>query len=566
MPQLQINQGPQDALLYDNTRSYFTNVGYVRTSNFQMELRDVDAQSAGTQLGTTAQFVIPKAADLLGPVDLMVDFNTTETSMVSSLGTSQQSIWAAWVEAVGFAMIERIVFSVGSHDIETITGDQLYITNELMRGDEHRFAKDQILKTGRPAIRVDCGTGTSYDVIYDKGSETSSGSGVFHNPTGRLITAALHDGSNLSNLHFVGKKLIIPLGLFFTRHPSQYFPLAAIAGCNDVRISVKFRSLNELLLIKTSQPVVGGMITGAAYTTNPPPISYTPPNFSAIHSCKLRCHYIHVTGPEASLLMNKEHVRLLKLWQPNTVYKTLDSGPTKTFTVDIDLPFLHPVQELIIVIRKNSEMSSSTDASPLSTVYDQKARNKNYFAFQGAGKDPNIESQINSVHEGTGTLNREEAYLKVDSFKLTLNGQDRHPSLAAEGIDRDYLMNRIMPMIHSNTTTNFREIADSSYYRSNIAATAGNTTSPFPSDDFNGLAELMDRKEIYVYPFSLNPEGSNPSGAVNFSKVSHSKLTIKGLAYANAANAGGIEYRFDVWGVHYNWLQIKDGRALTSFA
>ena len=43
MPQLQINQGPQDALLYDNTRSYFTNVGYVRTSNFQMELRDVPA-------------------------------------------------------------------------------------------------------------------------------------------------------------------------------------------------------------------------------------------------------------------------------------------------------------------------------------------------------------------------------------------------------------------------------------------------------------------------------------------------------------------------------------------
>ena len=31
MPQLQINQGPQDALLYDNTRSYFTNVGYNST-------------------------------------------------------------------------------------------------------------------------------------------------------------------------------------------------------------------------------------------------------------------------------------------------------------------------------------------------------------------------------------------------------------------------------------------------------------------------------------------------------------------------------------------------------
>ena len=45
MPQLQINQGPQDALLYDNSKSYFTNVGYVRTSNFQMELRDISSQN-----------------------------------------------------------------------------------------------------------------------------------------------------------------------------------------------------------------------------------------------------------------------------------------------------------------------------------------------------------------------------------------------------------------------------------------------------------------------------------------------------------------------------------------
>ena len=72
MPQLQINQGPQDALLYDNSRSYFTNVGYVRTSNFQVEYRDVDPQSAA-QFGGTVNFVIPKAADLLGPVDLVID-------------------------------------------------------------------------------------------------------------------------------------------------------------------------------------------------------------------------------------------------------------------------------------------------------------------------------------------------------------------------------------------------------------------------------------------------------------------------------------------------------------
>ena len=58
MPQLQINQGPQDALLYDNSKSYFTNVGYVRTSNFQMELRDISSQN-NAALGQTVQLTLP---------------------------------------------------------------------------------------------------------------------------------------------------------------------------------------------------------------------------------------------------------------------------------------------------------------------------------------------------------------------------------------------------------------------------------------------------------------------------------------------------------------------------
>jgi hypothetical protein len=171
------------------------------------------------------------------------------------------------------------------------------------------------------------------------------------------------------------------------------------------------------------------------------------------------------------------------------------------------------------------------------------------------------------VHENSFSTNYVEAYLKVNSFKLTLNGQERHPSLAAEGIDRDYLMNRIMPMLHTNTTNTFREISDSSHNKSGSSIQHHfNTNSPFPTDDYKALAELLDRKEIYVYPFALNPEGANPSGAVNFSKVSHAKLTIRGKSFSTASVADGIDYRCDVWGVHYNWLQIKDGRALTSFA
>ena len=118
MPQLQINQGPQDALLYDNTRSYFTNVGYVRTSNFQMELRDVPAVN-NAALGSRVDFIIPKSADLLGPIDLMVDLNAASTPSGTHTGN-----YSAWVESLGYAMIEEMSFQIGSHTVETISGDQ----------------------------------------------------------------------------------------------------------------------------------------------------------------------------------------------------------------------------------------------------------------------------------------------------------------------------------------------------------------------------------------------------------------------------------------------------------
>ena len=89
---------------------------------------------------------------------------------------------------------------------------------------------------------------------------------------------------------------------------------------------------------------------------------------------------------------------------------------------------------------------------------------------------------------------------------------------------------------------------------------------------------LQGSKNILVYPFSLNPEGPNPSGAVNFSKVSHAKLKIlTDVATVGPTKTptgtspdlvpkGGQSYRVDVYGLYYNWLQIKDGRALLSFA
>ena len=598
MPQLQINQGPQDALLYDNTRSYFTNVGYVRTSNFQVELRDVEPVN-NAELGSQVQFVIPKAADLLGPLDLIVEFNAPSSLNVASG-------YAAWVENIGYAMLEKVIFSVGSTDVETITGDQLNIINELMRSETQRLDKT-IGKTGRGACSYQpnhLAVAGSAHVFFD-----TPGASVPHGGTeftdGRAI--AINDAaySTAADTKRYKKKVVVPLGLFFTKHPSQYFPLAAIAGCNDVRVTVKFRNMSELIIVGNSAvacsllddvAVAGSVSAGDPGTaTNPvttidvaaSPTAVTMANLTwpnkKIESCHLRAHYVHVTGPEATTLMNKEHVRLMKLWQNNGAFTKKVTGKSTATSnkvngsFNIDLSFLHPIQEFIITIRKTTELSSADSGEVAPNALDQKALGKNRFAYHGNGTDPNIESMANRCSAGDGAIlstavgsdsaAKLQSYqskppgvfsadlstptLKVNGFKLTLNGQERHPSLN-KGIERDYLMDRLMPMLHSNTATNYEAISRGSLVDGSEL-------------DFAHLQQLKDRKEIYVYPFALNPEGPNPSGAVNFSKVSHARLTIE---YDSVGVYGGeeVEFQVDVYGVYYNWLQIKDGRALLSFA
>ena len=74
MPQfkLPLQHGPQDALLLDCSRSYFNNVGYVRTCDFQQEIKDITSTNTAA-FGTTTHYTVDRAADLLGQMDLVLN-------------------------------------------------------------------------------------------------------------------------------------------------------------------------------------------------------------------------------------------------------------------------------------------------------------------------------------------------------------------------------------------------------------------------------------------------------------------------------------------------------------
>ena len=611
MPQLQINQGPQDALLYDNSRSYFTNVGYVRTSNFQVEYREVESQNTAAW-GSTVNYIIPKAADLLGPVDLRVTIPApTEDGFVGDTSgntpdytaVASTHLYTSFVDELGFAMIEKITFSVGNNDIETLTGEELQIRNELMTSDEMRLGHAHTLKTGKPVFSDET---TPMDDELPGLNEVKLTAGQFvagaaqntkkvNRDYTRIITAISGD----KHRKMADRHLIIPLGLFFTKHVSQYFPLAAVAGCNDIRIAIKFRQLSELVQVGGRWCEVSGDTSAeqntAIDTTMSSAFKITkvgPPAIAA-PTARLLCHYVHVTGPEAQTLMNKEHVRLLKLFQHQTEHvNRIQNGK-----IELNLSFLHPVSTLLITIRNEDDLTTEVGKVDKPTTFTpsagtasatqaaaavralrvggggngdtnqthMKLRGKGFFFYHGDGTPPNYDrGDINLTPDDgqTGTV-------RVKGIKLTLNGQERHPGLT-DGIDYEYLQHRLLPMLHSNSNAvNKQRLA--------MAPGLGSAQTDYG---------LQGSKNIFVYPFSLNPEGSNPSGAVNFSKVSHAKLTIDvsdnkasstntidtfplDLVSANAggslpSNISGL--RVDVYALYYNWLQIKDGRALLSFA
>ena len=70
---LQYNTGVQDQLLQDKHNSLFIHPGYVKSTLAQQSLSDLRPTQDTKYFGNSIKFTIPPMADLLGPVDLMLD-------------------------------------------------------------------------------------------------------------------------------------------------------------------------------------------------------------------------------------------------------------------------------------------------------------------------------------------------------------------------------------------------------------------------------------------------------------------------------------------------------------
>ena len=279
MPQfkLPLQHGPQDALLLDCSRSYFNNVGYVRTCDFQQEIKDITSTNVAA-FGTTTHYTIDRAADLLGQMDLILNF-TVEQSIPAVEGTHAGDLELdALVDGFGYAMIDTIKITVGTNEIQEIQGEWLAIENALTRDKDFRY-NDMVLMDNSAVV-----DNTHQRAIHDQSS---------------TLTAPANYKRSF--------EIIVPLSTFFSKHPSQFLPLAAVAGCNDIKVAVKLRPLSDL--VYKARLYDHSNTAFVAVGDHTPTKSTLKAEAVTMH---LRSHFYHVPGPEANALISKEHVRLIK--------------------------------------------------------------------------------------------------------------------------------------------------------------------------------------------------------------------------------------------------------------
>ena len=609
---LQYNTGIQDQLLQDKHNSLWIHPGYTKSTLAQQSLSDLRPVQDTKYFGNVIKFTVPPMADLLGPVDLMLDLNEAVTKKSGDDDDKYDDTYVGWVETLGFAMIDYATLSIGQNEIERISGDQMQIMNELMTGNKGKQVQT-VGTTGRSlvALRGDQlpdPTSTHHQTHYKWRNR--------HYKSPRLV---LDQGKACKAM-----KLCVPLPFFFTKSPQDSLPLAMFSGCQNVTIEVRLRPIEELLIrgsyryspdtvesyhkngnpvrvnakrnifqkyyhrgnymkqrghlhsdstTVTGSGVTAGLIEGAGLyyrATNPleqdaQPANtddasnaavrlkeiqeYSPatghkhkmrpmfaPNVTAdidtfgtqtsygskdpppvewadgpIKNVQLRLHEVMTTSMEAEVHQNEPQVRLNKHWQKQTFNFSVsrgDFGEPVEVIQKMDLHFLHPITELIVVIRKTSEMNSSVSTNVAPGRVDQGAACKNRFAYHGGPSQPNVEAHQHKfaldspdhvpIHDASNRL-------QLKALKLNLNGQMRNANLP-DGTTREYMLDRLLPLLHSNTSSQFQMLKEQD---------DGHHTSQMLAQ----LAQIWDRKEIYVFPFALAPEAKNPTGSINFHKV-----------------------------------------------
>jgi len=288
----------------------------------------------------------------------------------------------------------------------------------------------------------------------------------------QIVRDDLANGKNV-----VPKRTVyVPLQFWFCRNPGLSLPIIALQD-HDVRVNVELNDLTDLFY------GWDGGVKGSGVGTLP--------------ACSIWAEYVYLDTDERRRFSQARHEYLIEQLQ------TSKHRVTGT-TMRMDIPFSHPVKELIWTVQDDRWVNSSTATGNTHTTrgvrYD-----KEWHEFE-AFSSTDLTNYRRAVEIKNGN--------PVTYAQLYMNGQDRFPKI------EERYFNQVQP--------------------------------------FSCHTNIPKSRGINVYSFALRPEDHQPSGTCNFSKIDNALLE---LTLANS-NAGTVK----VYATNYNVLKIMGGMASIAYS
>ena len=234
--------GNQNIILNGNPQKTFFKTTYAKYSNFGLQKFRIDFDGQRTLRMTDRsvfEFKVPRYADLLMDTFLVVTLPNIWSPVVppdcSAVANSPSRSWQPfefrWIDNLGCQMIEEVNFRVGGQLIQTLSGQ--YLMNMVER-DFDDAKKDLFYKmTGNVAELNDPANSYGKMNVYPNALHSSS-------------TTYAQTGAEPS---IRGRKLYIPLNIWFTLAAKMAFPLVSLQY-SELTIEVIIRPVQELYRVK----------------------------------------------------------------------------------------------------------------------------------------------------------------------------------------------------------------------------------------------------------------------------------------------------------------------------
>jgi len=323
--------GAQDVYLTGNPQITFWKVSYKRHTNFAMESIE-QTFNGQADFGRRVTCTISRNGDLAYRTYLQVTLPEINQSMK---GTSQDGVYARWLDFPGEQLISQVEVEIGGQRIDRQYGDWMHIWNNLT------LPVDQ--KKGYYAM---VGNTTELTFITDPSFNPIDGPCQANAP--RQVCAPRNALPETT--------LYVPFQFWYCRNPGLALPLIALQY-HEVKINLDIRPIDECLWAVGSLSCGGNIGASSSAAGGRVNTAYN----QSLVAASLYVDYVFLDTDERRRMAQNPHEYLIEQLQ-FTGDESVGSSSNK-----IKLNFNHPVKELIWVVQpdQNVDYCSSLECGQL---------------------------------------------------------------------------------------------------------------------------------------------------------------------------------------------------------